>query len=155
MFTNRFSSLLPVRESTGIDRVLADFWRTFPGLADGASGAGAYFGRSPFPAINVWESANALHAELELPGLRMEDLEITVKNDELTIHGEFKDGAAEGSTFHRRERSRGSFQRVLHLPFDVNADAVEARLERGVLSIDLPKAEAAKARKIEIKRNAS
>ena len=149
MFTNRLTSLLPARE---LDFVLEDLRRAFPALTDGASG---FFGQRPFPALNVWESDNALHAELELPGLRMEDLEVSVKKNELTIHGELEDGAAEGSTFHRRERSRGSFQRVLHLPVEVNADAVEARLERGVLTIDLPKAEAAKPRKIEIQRTAS
>jgi HSP20 family protein len=150
MLQNRLNSLLPARAlSSGIDRVLEDFWRTLPSLADGA---GYVFGQHPFPAINVWESENALHAELELPGLAMQDLEVSVKNNELTIKGEFKDKAEKGATYHRRERNQGSFHRVLRLPVDVNSDKVEARLENGVLSIDLPKAETARARKIEIKR---
>jgi HSP20 family protein len=151
MLQNRLNSLLPARAlSSGIDRVLEDFWRTFPSLP--ADGATYFFGQPAFPAINVWESENALHAELELPGLSMQDLEVSVKDSELSIKGEFKDKAAKGATYHRRERSQGSFQRVLRLPVGVDADKVEARLENGVLSIDLPKAEAAKARKIEIKR---
>lgn len=108
-------------------------------------------GPTTFPALNVWADESALHVEAELPGLALDALELTVLGDELTIAGERSDVIEEGSTWHRRERGVGKFSRVVRLPFDVHAAAVEARLEHGVLHVSLPKAEAARPRKIEVK----
>jgi HSP20 family protein len=113
----------------------------------------AVSGRAPsFPAINAWEDENNLFVEAELPGLTMNDLEITVVGDELSIKGERKPcGADEQATFHRRERGVGSFSRFITLPMDVDAERVEAVLRDGVLSITLPKAAEAKPRRIQVK----
>jgi HSP20 family protein len=108
------------------------------------------WGRS-FPAVNVWEDDEKLYAEAEVPGLKMEDLEILVKGDELTIEGERKGVEQEGVAYHRRERGTGSFCSVVQLPVDVDVDRVEANLENGVLTITMPKAESARPRKIEVK----
>ena len=105
-----------------------------------------------YPPVNVWEEADAIHVEAELPGLDLKDLEIYVTNgNQLTIKGERKQGVADKGVWHRQERGFGAFSRVLTLPFPVDADKVEARFEYGVLHVTLPKHETAKPRKINIK----
>lgn len=109
-------------------------------------------GWSAFPPINVWEDGDTLHVEAELPGMKLADLEIFVtSNNQLTIKGERKSAAPENSVRHRQERGVGKFLRTLTLPFAVDANTVEARLEHGILLIQLHKHEAAKARKITVK----
>jgi HSP20 family protein len=105
-----------------------------------------------FPAVNVWEDEQNLYAEAELPGLTMSDVEVFAKGNELTIKGERKPVQEEGTAYHRRERGVGPFNRVLRLPVDIDADKVEAKLHDGVLTITLPKAEAARPRKIEVRQ---
>jgi HSP20 family protein len=107
-------------------------------------------GRS-FPAVNVWEKEEMLFVEAEVPGLKMEDLDISVTSNELSIKGQRMKEEQEGVTYHRRERGAGSFCGVVRLPVDVDVNKVEARFEDGVLTIALPKAASAKPRKIEVK----
>jgi HSP20 family protein len=105
-----------------------------------------------YPPVNVWEDTDAVHVEAELPGLNLNDLEIYVTGgNQLTIKGERKQELPEKSVRHREERTYGAFTRVLTLPFPVNADKVDARFENGVLHVTLPKHEAAKPRKINVK----
>jgi HSP20 family protein len=107
---------------------------------------------SSFPAINVWEDAEFLHLEAELPGFALKDLEIYVTGgSQLTLKGRREPMAPDGAQWHRQERGHGSFVRVLSLPSSVNPDKVEARLENGILHLDLAKAESAKPRKILVK----
>lgn len=103
------------------------------------------------PPVNVWEDANAVVVEAELPGTDLNDLEIYVTGDrQLTIKGERKPVAGQKGTWHRQERGFGGFARLLALPVEVNRDKVEARLENGVLTITLPKKESARPRKITV-----
>lgn len=104
-----------------------------------------------FPALNIWEEADTLVAEAEMPGMRMEDIEVMVVGNELTIKGQRSSTDTNGATYHRRERTTGSFSRSIRLPYDINAEAVEATLKDGILTIRLPKAESARARKITVK----
>ena len=104
-----------------------------------------------FPALNVWEDEQNLFAEAEVPGLSMEDVELTVVGNELTIQGKRSQDEREGVTFHRRERVVGTFTRTLRFPIEIDAEKVTAVLEQGVLTITLPKVEAAKSRRIEVK----
>ena len=104
-----------------------------------------------FPAVNVWENTENLFVEAEVPGLKAEDLDITVVGDELTIKGQRPDELEGDPAFHRRERGVGSFTRVVRLTSEVDADKVQASLNDGVLLLTLPKAEAAKPRKIQVK----
>ncbi len=133
-----------------LDRVFTD---AFGGFLDETPwlGVGPRSRGRSFPAVNLWETDEALYAEAEMPGLRMEDLEILVKGKELALKGERRDDAREGVTYHRRERAVGSFSGVVHLPVDIDVNKVEARLENGVLTIAMPKAPSARARKIEVK----
>lgn len=109
------------------------------------------FGRQAFPAFNVWEDDKNLFAEAEIPGQTMDDLELYVVGNELTIKGGRKDVEQEGVTFHRRERGVGPFSRVLRLPVEVDAEKVAATLQDGVLTVTLPKAQAVLPRRIEVK----
>ena len=105
-----------------------------------------------FPALNVWEQEDALVVEAELPGLGLEDLEIFVTGqNQLTIKGERPVVEVPNAVWHRQERGYGTFTRELTLPTLVDADKVEARYEAGVLTLTLPKAEAAKPRKITVR----
>jgi HSP20 family protein len=103
-----------------------------------------------FPALNVWEQADELCVEAELPGLKADELDISVEGDVLTIKGQRGENAQEGATFHRRERGVGAFSRVLRLPVPVAPDRVQASFRDGVLLITLPKAEEARPRKIKV-----
>lgn len=115
--------------------------------------APAVTGRAPsFPALNVWENEESLFVEAELPGLTMNDIEITVVGEELSIKGERRPcPSCEQATFHRQERGMGSFSRFVTLPVGVDAERVEAVLRDGVLTITLPKAAEAKPRRIQVK----
>jgi HSP20 family protein len=105
-----------------------------------------------YPAINVWDDADNVFAEAELPGMEFGDLEIYVTGgNQLTIKGERKQPKFENATWHRQERGFGEFARVLTLPFPVDADKVQAEFANGVLKITMPKSEAAKPRKITVK----
>lgn len=106
--------------------------------------------RPSFPAINVWEDERHLFAEAELPGLKMEELEVLISGQELTIKGRRSDHPREGATFHRRERGIGEFSRSVTLPIAVDADNVQAALRGGVLVVTLPKAQEVLPRKIKV-----
>jgi len=147
MLTRRFPSYLTTGAfSGGMDQVIEDLWRSLSSPST--------FSQSPagYPALNVWESGDALHVEAELPGMQMQDLDLEVKGRQLTLAGEYKQTSDEKTKYHCRERGLGNFKRVLHLPVDVNSERIEAKLENGVLTVDLPKAETARARKIEVRR---
>lgn len=116
----------------------------------------AAFGRrfqsaGSFPAINVWASDEKQVVTAELPGISLDDLEISVVGGTLTISGECKcDELPEGARYHRQERGYGAFTRSISLLYAVDADKVEATLENGLLRIVLPRAEADKPRKITV-----
>ncbi len=104
------------------------------------------------PPTDIFEDADGLKILLELPGLRPEDVKLTVENLTLTIRGEKKQVAEEQTTkVHRYERSYGAFERSFALPNTVDVERVAAKFEHGVLTVTLPKAEKAKPRAIEVK----
>jgi len=102
------------------------------------------------PAIDAWSDADALHLRADVPGLQIEDLELSVHEGFLTLSGERKTEQAEGAALNRSERAHGRFERVLELPFEVDASQVQAELKQGVLSVRLPKVEAAKPQRIQV-----
>ncbi len=104
------------------------------------------------PPTDIFEDADGLKIMLELPGLRPEDVKLTVENLTLTIRGEKKQVAEEQTTkVHRYERSYGAFERSFALPSTVDVERVVAKFEHGVLTVTLPKAEKAKPRSIEVR----
>ena len=103
------------------------------------------------PAFDISETANEIHVKAELPGVDAKEIDITVTGDLLTIKGEKKEENEEkGQNFHRRERRYGSFSRSFRLPVEVKADSIDAGYKDGVLTVTMPKAEAEKARRIEV-----
>ena len=104
------------------------------------------------PTMDVSETEAAFRAQIDLPGVAAENIEIQVNGNLLTVTGtRFDEQEEQGRTFHRMERSSGRFSRSLALPCDVQEDQVSAQFDGGVLTIELPKAEEAKPRKIRIK----
>lgn len=109
-------------------------------------------GQGAFPAVNIWQGADSMAVTAELPGIEAGDIDISVKEDLLTVAGERKAPATGDETFwHRRERGFGRFSRVIQLPFRVDPDKVEARFENGVLEVELHRPEEDKPRRIDIK----
>jgi HSP20 family protein len=104
-----------------------------------------------YPSVNVWTNTDGAIVTAELPGIDTEELDISVRENVLTITGNRSaTELQEGAVYHRRERSHGKFQRILELPFIVDTAGVEANYEKGVLRILLPRAEADKPRKISV-----
>lgn len=103
------------------------------------------------PAVDIYETENELVLKADLPEVEAKDVDVRVENQTLTISGERKfesDKAEKG--FHRIERSYGSFTRSFTLPNTFDTSNVQANFKNGVLSIRLPKKEAAKPRQIKI-----
>ena len=108
-------------------------------------------GAGVFPQLNVSEDANKFYLRAELPGVTSNDLDIQATGKTVSISGERKiHFENENARYHRREREGGKFSRVLAMPSDVDADRIEARLENGILTVIVPKAEAAKPRQIKV-----
>jgi HSP20 family protein len=107
--------------------------------------------RAATPPMNVWEDGPKYFIEAELPGFSLEDVEVSVIGNEVTIMGQRRLAEVEGATYLRRERNSGTFTRKWTLPADIAIDQVQASMNNGVLQIVLPKSEKAQPRKIEVK----
>ncbi len=104
-----------------------------------------------FPSVNIWEDGERFFVEAEIPGLTLDDVQVEVNGNELSMRGERKTPTDEDLTFHYRERAVGTFSRLVPLPVDVSPDKVEAVLKDGILTITLPKVEQARVRTIPVK----
>ena len=102
------------------------------------------------PAINTWEVGDTAFVEAELPGVTQDQIEVSVCGGELMVRGERKTTDPAGAAWHRRERPRGPFSRTVALPWDIQADKVQAKMADGVLTITLPKSERSRARKVSV-----
>ncbi|MEO5857975.1 MAG: Hsp20/alpha crystallin family protein [Pyrinomonadaceae bacterium] len=104
------------------------------------------------PSVDIFGNKDQIVLEAELPGLSPDDVNISIENNVLTIHGERRfEKKDEGDNFHRVERSYGSFTRSFTLPPAVSSENVIANFENGILRLELAKREEAKPRRIEIK----
>ena len=135
-----------------VEKTFDDFSRRSPlmGFAGFGEGVSA-------PKIDVAEGKDAIEVTAELPGVEEKDIDVTLSNGVLTIRGEKKterDEADKDKNWHVVERSYGSFSRTISLPYDPDSAKVEAKFDKGVLRIRLPKpAEIAKKeKKIEIRK---
>ena len=103
------------------------------------------------PPVDVLEEAGAIRIMAELPGVRPEDVKISVEGNVLTIHGTKQQVAEERTErVHRYERTYGAFERTFTLPATVDAEHIKAGYDNGVLTITLPKVEQAKPRQIQV-----
>ncbi|MBI5657835.1 MAG: Hsp20 family protein [Geobacter sp.] len=109
-------------------------------------------GSRRFPLLNLTEDDNAIYVEALIPGVDPTRLDMTALRNTLTLAGERKPFAGEGNNhvWHRSERGSGSFSRTIELPVEIDSDKVSATCQNGVLTVTLPKAAAAKPKKIAI-----
>jgi HSP20 family protein len=149
------SQLLPERSKTGSEgvsplselgqlneRMRRMLEQTFGGMLDEPAGW--------VPAVDIEELEDAYVVEAEVPGVKREDVNIEVSGNELTISGEIKVREREG-IIRRRTRRVGEFEFRVVLPNEVNAEGIDAKLNDGVLTVRIPKAERAQRRRIEVK----
>lgn len=104
------------------------------------------------PAVDMYQNKDEIVVKAAIPGIKPEDIDISVAGDLLTIKGETKEEEKiEEGSYIRKERRYGQFVRELNLPTQVNADKAKAEFEHGVLTLRLPKAEAVKPKSITVK----
>ena len=128
-----------------IDRLFDDFTRGFPTFPSGGTA-------ELLPTMDVTETDKQIEITAELPGLEEKDVQVNVADNVLTIRGEKKAEKEEKDKAYRLvERSYGSFVRSLELPEGVNADAIKASIEKGVLKVTVPKPAPAQVKKIDVK----
>ena len=139
----RRDSLVPVLTSNGgLDRLFEDFFGTAPLSAPAGSR----------PAVDAWEDEKSYHVEAELPGLKADDLSVETTDNNIAISGERKIANTDKTAkYHRREREYGRFSRIVSVPKSIVRDKIEAKLNDGILTITIPKAEAEKPKQITIK----
>ncbi|MGO9206864.1 MAG: Hsp20/alpha crystallin family protein [Candidatus Limnocylindrales bacterium] len=138
--TGPFSDLVSLRQA--MDRLFEDSY-VRPRWAGDADSA--------FLPLDIYRSSDALVVKAALPGVKPEDVDITVEGDALTVSGEFREERSEderGYLF--RELRRGRFSRTIQLPGDVSADQAQAHYEHGMLTLTLPKRDEARPRQIRI-----
>ena len=103
------------------------------------------------PALDVQEDKDSFKVRVELPGLKREDIEVSLQEGAVVISGERKEETvSEGTEVHRQERRYGEFTRTLTLPTAVSEDKVAAQYKDGILTVTLPKAEEAKPKTIAV-----
>jgi HSP20 family protein len=102
------------------------------------------------PPVDVIEERDTIRLVAELPGVKPEDVRISVENNVLTLQGEKKEEERQDDRVYRCERTYGVFERSFTLPATIDADTIVAKFESGLLTVRLPKVEAAKARQITV-----
>lgn len=137
----------PVRSGFTSQQELSRLVDDFFGRPFDARGSAAWH-----PVVDIEETPEGYLVRAELPGMRLEDIKITVADNALSIRGEKRrEEEKKGTTYHRVERVYGSFERSFSLSHAVAADKIEATYRDGVLEVNIPKAEEAKTREIQIK----
>ena len=137
-----FDALLGAQED--MNRMFRRDWLRGPGgeLAE----AGAWS-----PAVDIYETEESLVVEAELPGVDPKDIDVSVDEGVLSLKGERKlEKVVKEENYHRVERAYGLFQRTVRLPSDVDADAIKANYDSGVLKVSVPKVEPRKPKSVPI-----
>lgn len=133
--------LFSVPTNAWVDRFFEDFSPLF--RADGGDW---------HPSFDISETDEHVHVKADLPGIDVKDLDISIENNVLTVRGEKKQEKEDKSeSYHRVERYYGTFSRSFTLPTTVKEDEIEAVYKDGVLALTIPKSEASKRKKIEVK----
>ncbi len=143
---------LPTMRNRSIRRYRPDFQEEVNRLFGDFFNLPAYQLAQWAPAADMVETEDHYRVELDAPGYSSDDIEVTLEQGILTISGERAEEKEETrGTYHLRERSTGRFSRSFSMPRSVDAEKLSARLEDGILVVELPKAPEAKARRIEVK----
>jgi len=128
-----------------INRMLNDIFADFDGALQNGNAA------TWVPAVDVVEQADAIRIAAELPGVKPEDVKISVEGNVLSVQGTKRQASEEQTErVHRYERTYGSFARTFTLPATVDTAQIKAAYDTGVLTVTLPKAELAKPRQIAV-----
>jgi HSP20 family protein len=130
----------------GLDRLRREMDELFGRFAGGVAAPRS----NVFPPVNVYQTDEGWVLTAELPGLRPEDIQVTVEGARVMLRGERKIAYPEGVSLHRRERQSGFFRRALELPASIDAEKVQAHYRDGVLAVKLPRTAASRARQIDI-----
>ncbi len=147
MMITRFD---PFREFANLQERMEYFNRLLNGTADSEKRAKIDF----VPTVNTREADDAYYIEVDLPGVKKEDVSIDINENIITISGERKlEDERKDDEFYRVESIYGQFERSFTLPDDVDTDNIEAKMENGVLSVKIPKVQVVEKapKKIEIK----
>ncbi len=104
--------------------------------------------RNAYPPVNISEDKSNIYVFSEVPGVDINDLDITLSDGSLVIKGDRKHGTG---SYYRQERPAGLFQRIVNLNVPINPDKVDAKMKDGVLEVVIPKADEAIPKKISIK----
>ncbi|NMA20499.1 MAG: Hsp20/alpha crystallin family protein [Lentisphaerae bacterium] len=138
--TNRYGSMW-----SELDRLQRQMNRLFEPFAGGQSNIGS------FPAVNLWTGEDQALLTAELPGIDPDKIEVTVKDNTVTIRGtREREELKEGETYLRQERGAGTFVRSISMPFKVDDAKISAQYQKGILQLTLPRAEADKPKKITV-----
>ena len=137
VFSDPFENLLSFQRA--LDQLRTSSW-----LDSGLSGQGA------FPPLNVFRKGHDIVIIAEVPGIKKDDLKIEAKGNTIRIAGSRTVGSESKASVHRRERRSGSFDRVIELPIDVDAEGIKAEYQDGILALYLPRTERDKPRAIAI-----
>src|ERR1700753_122677 len=136
----------------GLNSIFNEFVR--PGIVNDEDGEGRAAGF--VPAVDVYEDEKKIVLKLEVPGVKLEDLDIRLENQRLTVKGERRfEGEEKAENFHRIERRFGSFVRSFTLPQTVDTEAVNAAYDSGVLTISLAKKAEAQPKQVKIEVGSS
>ncbi|KJV55681.1 Hsp20/alpha crystallin family protein [Orientia tsutsugamushi] len=131
-----------------LNNVLSDFLNNFSSFQSSLFDED----RALLPRIDVFETDTEYHLEVELPGIKQEDVVLKIDNNILTVEGHKDDQLEEKEKFYyMRERYYGSFKRSISLPSNIDENNIDAKFSDGMLCIKISKREQDKARKIEIK----
>ncbi|MGD2174925.1 MAG: Hsp20/alpha crystallin family protein [Candidatus Brocadiaceae bacterium] len=135
------------REDPDAEERAGRFWRWMMGRPLRMANTEALW----HPAVDIYNRPEEIVVEVELPGMRGQDVDVSLEEQHLLIQGSRPEPEGEEGTTYYRERPVGDFHRVIHLPVDVDAERAEASYDDGVLTVTLPRAKRAGARKIEIR----
>lgn len=147
-------SLVPLRETRlarPLDRVIQEMEDLMERFWEGGDGGQSRL-ETYSPKVNLAETDGNFELSVDLPGLKPEEIKVEMRNGNLVISGERKDEKEEkGKTYHRIERSYGSFCRTVPLPTKVEEGKIDAKFANGVLNVTLPKSETSKPKQIAVK----
>jgi HSP20 family protein len=136
----------PFADFDSVRREMLRLLDTVSGDTSGNVGAGV------FPPMNITQDDDNYYLRAEVPGIKPNELSISAVRNRVSLGGKREiQPEHERASYHRKERAEGSFSRTVTLPMDVDAERVDARYADGILTLTLPKAEAAKPRQITVR----